>query len=58
LRELKIVASAQLRWPLEDEPGDGRWEELPEATRVSVLGLLARLIAKGVVDDEEDDSED
>ena len=54
MRELRIVAAAQLRWQLGDEDESGRWEELPEATRVSVLGLLARLIAKGVVDDEED----
>ena len=26
-----------------------RWEELPEAARVQVLGLLARLIARSVL---------
>jgi hypothetical protein len=38
---------------MDDQELTGRWEELPEATRVSVLALLARLIAKGVVNDEE-----
>jgi hypothetical protein len=28
-----------------------RWSCLPEAARVSVLALLARLIARGVVDE-------
>jgi hypothetical protein len=35
-----------------DEDMTGRWEDLPEQTRVSVLALLARLIVKGVVTDE------
>jgi predicted transcriptional regulator len=38
---------------LDDEDMNGRWENLPETTRASVLTLLARLIAKGVVSDEE-----
>jgi hypothetical protein len=28
---------------------DLRWQELPEATRLQVLGLLARLIARSVL---------
>jgi hypothetical protein len=28
---------------------DQRWQDLPEATRVAVLGLLARLIARSVL---------
>jgi hypothetical protein len=36
--------------PLPDDGGpDLRWQELPEATRVQVLGLLARLIARSVL---------
>jgi hypothetical protein len=57
LRELRIVASAPLRLHFDDPDTKGRWEDLPETTRVSVLALLARLIAKGVVGDEEDGSE-
>ena len=54
MQGLRIVASAPLRLRLDDEDMTGRWEELPEMTRGSVLALLARLIAKGVVSDEED----
>jgi len=57
LQGLRIVASTPLRLRLDDEDMSGRWEDLPEATRVSVLGLLARLIAKGVVNDEGDDDD-
>jgi hypothetical protein len=40
----------QLPLPLPDAAGpDQRWQELPEATRVQVLGLLARLIARSVL---------
>lgn len=40
----------QLALPLPDAAGpDQRWRELPEATRVQVLGLLARLIARSVL---------
>lgn len=58
MRELRIVGAAQLRWQLGDEDDGGCWEQLPEATRASVLSLLARLIAKGVVDEEEDTGDD
>lgn len=54
MRSLRIVASAPLRLRYGDEDANGRWEDLPEATRASVLSLLARLIAKGIVSDEED----
>jgi len=57
LRGLRIVASAPLRLRFDDQEMTGRWEELPEATRASVLALLARLIAKGVVTAEEDRDE-
>jgi hypothetical protein len=40
----------QLALPLPDAAGaDQRWLELPEATRLQVLGLLARLIARSVL---------
>jgi len=33
--------------PMPDAAGpDVRWQDLPEATRMQVLGLLARLIAR------------
>jgi len=32
---------------------DLRWQELPEATRVQVLALLARLIARSVLSGQE-----
>ncbi len=52
MQRLRTVASSQLRLRMDDEGMTGRWDDLPERTRVSVLALLARLIAKGVVDDE------
>ncbi len=48
---LRIAAPAQLQLRMGDEDMTGRWDDLPETTRVSVLALLARLIAKGVVSD-------
>jgi hypothetical protein len=53
LRTLRIAAPAQLKLGLGDDSVAGRWEKLPESTRVSALGLLARLITKTVVDDEQ-----
>ena len=53
MRTLRIAAPAQLKLGLGDDSVAGRWEELPESTRGSALGLLARLIAKTVVDEEE-----
>lgn len=58
MRVLRIAAPAQLRLGLGNENIADRWEELPEPTRVSALGLLARLIARGVVDEEEGDRGD
>ena len=52
MRGLRIAAPSQPRLALGLDGVTGRWEELPEATRVSVLALLARLIAKGVIDEE------
>jgi hypothetical protein len=39
----------QLRLPWEQECVSGSWERLPEPTRVQVLSLLARMIARGVL---------
>jgi hypothetical protein len=48
----------QLALPLPDAADpDQRWQELPEATRVQVLGLLARLIARSVLAGQEADGE-
>jgi hypothetical protein len=44
----------QLPLPLPDAAGpDLRWQELPEATRLQVLALLARLIARSVLSGQE-----
>jgi hypothetical protein len=44
----------QLALPLPDAADpDLRWHELPEATRMQVLGLLARLIARSVLTGQE-----
>jgi hypothetical protein len=53
LRGLRIAASGQPRLHLDDHSATGRWDSLPEPTQVSVLALLARLIARGVTSDEE-----
>jgi hypothetical protein len=55
LRRLRIVASVQLSLPLPAARtrAEELWATLPEAARTQVLALLARLIARGVLDDEE-----
>jgi hypothetical protein len=55
LRRLRIAAPAQLPLALEgteDGPAS-RWSSMPEAARQQALVLLARLIAKGVIDSED-----
>lgn len=47
LRRLRIVASRQLSLDVGDKP-ESFWD-LPEPTQATVLALLARMIAKGVV---------
>ncbi len=54
MRRLRVAAPVQL--PL-DLPGavptaGQRWPMLPEPAREAVLVLLARLIARGVIDEE------
>ena len=53
MRRLRIVAPVQLPLALPEVAPTAaeRWSCLPEAARVSVLALLARLIARGVVDE-------
>jgi hypothetical protein len=57
LRALRIAAPAQLTLSYGAERVDGRWEGLPEPTRAALLALLARLIAKGVLADGEEDGD-
>lgn len=57
MRTLRIAAPAQLALNLrsagdEPEPAD-LWESLPEATQSRLLALIARLIARSVVIEEE-----
>ncbi|MGH9028675.1 MAG: hypothetical protein ACRDV4_03565 [Acidimicrobiales bacterium] len=57
MRRLRIAAPAQLSLHLrvaDDEPElDDLWENLPEPTQAELLSLIARLIARGVVFEEE-----
>jgi hypothetical protein len=54
LRRLRITPSIQLPLPLPAEltRPEELWPILPEEARARVLALLARLIARGVVDEE------
>jgi hypothetical protein len=52
LRSLRIAAPCQLSLGLLDLPvSAGLWQSLPEEIRHQVLGLLARMIAKGALVD-------
>jgi hypothetical protein len=52
LRALRIAAPCQLSLGLLDLPvSGGLWQSLPEEIRHQVLGLLARMIAKGALAD-------
>ena len=52
MRSLRIAAPCQLSLGLLDLPvSAGLWQSLPEEIRHQVLGLLARLIAKGALVD-------
>ncbi len=56
MRALRIAAPVQLELDLLDMPTAPceRWSALPEQRRAEVLVLLARLIARGVLIEEED----
>ena len=52
MRPLRVAAPCQLSLGLLDLPvSASRWQSLPEEIRHQVLGLLARLIAKGALVD-------
>ena len=55
MRRLRIHGFAQLPLGLDDEDAKAsdRWWSLPEESRHEVLLLLARLIARGIVCEEE-----
>jgi len=56
LRRLRIAAPAQLRLGIHEyalEPVE-RWWTLPDAAKESVLQILARMIAAGVVETDEE----
>ena len=54
MRRLRVIAPVQLSLVLGTESfrPEELWWLLPEEVRASVLVLLARLIARGVVDEE------
>lgn len=54
MQRLMIAAPTQLRWAWDDRVVHARFDELPEETQATVLALLARLIARGVLSGEED----
>ena len=52
MRSLRIAAPCQLSLGLLDLPVSASlWQSLPEEIRHQVLGLLARMIAKGALAD-------
>jgi hypothetical protein len=55
LRRLRIAAPVQPTLALSDEHSDphDRWWSLPDESRRQVLALLARLIARGVIEEGE-----
>ena len=56
MRALRVAAPCQLSLGLVDLPVSAdRWQMLPEEIRCQVLGLLARLIAKGALADPDND---
>lgn len=56
MRRLRIAAPAQLRLGFVEHAlqGPERWSSLPDAAREHVLQILARMIAAGVVDADEE----
>ena len=53
MRRLRIAQPTQLSLALSDQRKLAeRWWDLPEPTRQEVVALLARLIARSVVDNE------
>lgn len=56
MRRLRISAGWQLRLPWEQDERVGQWDDLPEESKAAALLLLARLIAKSAI--VEDDGRD
>jgi|GraSoiStandDraft_53_1057289.scaffolds.fasta_scaffold567348_2 hypothetical protein len=52
MRLAAVPVQLALPMPEAADPGQ-RWQELPEVTRMQVLGLLARLIARSVLTGQE-----
>jgi hypothetical protein len=52
LRALRVSGPAQLALPVPGESSEHWWAGLPDHVRATVLTLLARLIARGVIADE------
>ena len=60
MRRLRLAAPTQLALVI---PGlaqspQQRWSSLPDATQAAVLSLLARMISRGVIVDEEGEDEE
>lgn len=53
MRRLRLSAPAQPPLPSLEGTAEQVWVGLPEEVQTVVLAVLARLIAKGVVDEEE-----
>lgn len=49
MRALRLSGPAQLPLPVLGESNESCWATLPVEARAVVLGLLARLIARGVI---------
>jgi hypothetical protein len=54
LRRLRVVASAQLSLAIGEALVTGSFWDLPEAARAEALTLLAAMIAKGVLSEQEE----
>jgi hypothetical protein len=52
LRALRVSGPAQLALPVPGESSEQWWAGLPDHVRATVVTLLARLIARGVIADE------
>lgn len=51
MRALRVAPPCQLALPISDGPSPvDQWAALPEPQRAQALALLARLIARGVIE--------
>jgi hypothetical protein len=58
LRALRVSGATQLGLPVLGESNESCWMMLPAEARATVLGLLARLIARGMIVEELPDGRD